>query len=389
MPEKKPVSPFGRPASASRRKPAVHGIRPALFYSVFAGLVATNIATLIAFLLTPDISALINGQNDQVLSAYQDRIAELRVEVDRLHSRHYAQTGDINLQLQEIAQQQDMLSEQQQYVKVLADKAAELGLASATLPPPSPADNPLVDPRVVDRPAAEQAEAAEAKVTEMIEESRLALTNLSQSATSSTGEIVGELNKLGITPVLPDSDEGVGGPFIPAVDGGPDATGMVDDANAVMAALLRFKAARQAIDSAPIRKPLTGNLRMTSSFGNRKDPFTGRMAFHAGLDFGEPRGTIVLSAGTGEVSFVGQRSGYGNTVEIDHGNGIVSRYGHLSAFLVKEGQKVTTGTPIAKVGSTGRSTGPHLHFEVRRNDQAVNPLGFLEAGKVLEKYLAG
>jgi murein DD-endopeptidase MepM/ murein hydrolase activator NlpD len=113
------------------------------------------------------------------------------------------------------------------------------------------------------------------------------------------------------------------------------------------------------------------------------------MAFHAGLDFGEPRGTTVLSAGTGEVSFVGQRSGYGNTVEIDHGNGIVSRYGHLSAFLVKEGQKVTTGTPVAKVGSTGRSTGPHLHFEVRRNDQAVNPLGFLEAGKVLEKYLAG
>jgi murein DD-endopeptidase MepM/ murein hydrolase activator NlpD len=336
--------------------------------------------------MAPDIAALVNGQNEQVLSAYQDRIAELRVEVDRLHSRHYAQTGDINLQLQEIAQQQEVLSEQQQYVKVLADKAAELGLATAALP--APAGDPPVPAANGERPASEQAAAAEANVNEMIEETRVALANLSRSATSSTTEIVAELKKLGITPDLPTADEGVGGPFIPAVAGGPDAGGMVDDANAVMSALLRFKAAREAIDVAPVHKPLSGDLRMTSSFGNRTDPFTGRPAFHAGLDFGEPRGTTVLSAGAGTVTFIGQRSGYGNTVEIDHGNGIVSRYGHLSAFLVKEGQSVTVGMPIARVGSTGRSTGPHLHFEIRRDDRAVNPLGFLEAGKVLGKYLA-
>src|SRR5690606_14421158 len=111
------------------------------------------------------------------------------------------------------------------------------------------------------------------------------------SANASTTAIVSELKKLGITPVLPSDDEGVGGPFIPAVADGPDATGMVDDANAVMAALSRFKAARAAIDDVPVHKPLSGALRLTSGFGNRTDPFTGRLAFHAGLDFGEPRGT--------------------------------------------------------------------------------------------------
>jgi murein DD-endopeptidase MepM/ murein hydrolase activator NlpD len=96
-----------------------------------------------------------------------------------------------------------------------------------------------------------------------------------------------------------------------------------------------------------------------------------------------------LSAGAGTVTFVGPLSGYGNVVEITHANGLVTRYGHLSAFLAKEGQKVSTGTPIARVGSTGRSTGPHLHFEVRRGDTAVDPARYLKAGRALAEILAG
>jgi murein DD-endopeptidase MepM/ murein hydrolase activator NlpD len=88
----------------------------------------------------------------------------------------------------------------------------------------------------------------------------------------------------------------------------------------------------------------------------------------------------VLSAGKGVVSFVGTKSGYGNVVEVTHANGLITRYAHLSGFLSEEGQAVNTGTPIAKVGSTGRSTGPHLHFEVRKADSAVNPKAFIEAG---------
>ena len=116
--------------------------------------------------------------------------------------------------------------------------------------------------------------------------------------------------------------------------------------------------------------------RISSGYGNRTDPFTKRRAFHAGLDMPAPNGTIVLSAGEGKVTFAGTKSGYGTLVEISHGNGLVTRYGHLSATLVKVGQVVQTGTPIAKVGSTGRSTGPHLHFEVRRDDQTVDPKDF-------------
>jgi murein DD-endopeptidase MepM/ murein hydrolase activator NlpD len=129
--------------------------------------------------------------------------------------------------------------------------------------------------------------------------------------------------------------------------------------------------------------------RISSTFGNRKDPFTGRLAFHSGLDFAAPQGTTVVSAGKGIVSFVGQINGYGNVVEVTHPDGLITRYGHLSAFIAKQGDAVDTGTPIARVGSTGRSTGPHLHFEVRRAEDAVDPAQYLNAGKVLQKILAG
>ena len=174
----------------------------------------------------------------------------------------------------------------------------------------------------------------------------------------------------------------MGGPLLPAI-GETDTSPMINDANEVMAALLRYKAARETSDGAPVHMPISGSFRQSSGFGNRSDPFSGSRAFHSGLDFAAPTGTTVLSAGRGVVSFVGTKSGYGKVVEVTHANGLVTRYGHLSGFLSKKGQAVNTGTPIAKVGSTGRSTGPHLHFEVRKADSAVNPKAFLEAGKRL------
>jgi murein DD-endopeptidase MepM/ murein hydrolase activator NlpD len=386
---KAPVRVFGRPTPAPS-SPRAHGIRPALFYGLFAGLLGTNVLTAVGFLMAPDIAGLMNGQSETVYAAYEDRIAQLRIEVDRLHSRQYAQAGDINLQLQELTQQQEVLLEQHTYVKQLAQKAAELGIETADLAPEDDdEDQPVVftsalQPRKGD--AASEIEAAAASMKQMMDDSRLALAAISEEANSATGEILGELKSIGITPAMPDGDDGVGGPFIPATDGG-DQTNIVDDANEVFEALTRFKAARGAIDAAPIHKPLAGAMRMSSTYGNRKDPFTGRRAFHAGMDFPAPQGTTVLSAGKGKVTFVGQKSGYGNVVEVTHGPNLVTRYGHLSAFLVKQGQEVGTGTPIAKVGSTGRSTGPHLHFEVRRKDSAVDPSAYLAAGKRLIRFL--
>ncbi|WP_221419847.1 M23 family metallopeptidase [Novosphingobium chloroacetimidivorans] len=120
---------------------------------------------------------------------------------------------------------------------------------------------------------------------------------------------------------------------------------------------------------------------VSSSFGYRADPFNGGAAFHAGLDFPGPMGSAIYAAARGRVTFVGQKQGYGNCIEITHGNGLVTRYAHLSGFGTRVGQMVEPGTRIGAMGSTGRSTGPHLHFEVRVNDQPVNPRLFLDAAR--------
>jgi len=150
--------------------------------------------------------------------------------------------------------------------------------------------------------------------------------------------------------------------------------------------LARMDALRRGLESIP--QVLPANLQYISSgFGYRANPFGGRGGeFHPGLDFKGPYGAPIYAAARGTVRFVGQRSGYGNCVEIDHGNGLVTRYAHMSAFRTQVGTPVAAGQLIGQIGNTGRSTGPHLHFEVRINDVAVNPRPFLEAAPhVLEE----
>ncbi len=118
---------------------------------------------------------------------------------------------------------------------------------------------------------------------------------------------------------------------------------------------------------------------VSSGYGRRTDPFSGRLTMHKGVDFAAPYGTEVISAAAGVVTMAISKNGYGKLVEINHGNGYVTRYGHNSAVVVKVGERVVKGQVIAKVGSTGRSTGPHVHFEVRRNGQVVNPAEYIYA----------
>ncbi|MHA6690514.1 M23 family metallopeptidase [Devosia sp. A449] len=367
---------FGRSDSGAA-KPSRPGVHPALFYGMFTLLLAGNGLLGTAVLFSPDISKLLSGQNEQVIEAYENRIAQLRVEVDRLHSRSYAQAGDINLQLQELAQQQDVLLEQHQLVRVLVDKAGELGIEAVAAMPMASPDTAALTPG-----GNPDINATAAAVAQMMGETQFAMTSIAETATARTDSIVSELSGLGIRVSLPAQLDGVGGPLLAALDDA-EPSPMIDDANAVMAALMRYKVARDSIDGAPIHMPITGSFRQSSTFGNRTDPFTGGRAFHSGLDFAAPSGTTVFSAGKGVVSFVGTKSGYGKVVEVTHANGLISRYAHLSGYLSAEGQAVNTGTPIAKVGSTGRSTGPHLHFEVRKADNPINPKAFLEAGKRL------
>ena len=117
--------------------------------------------------------------------------------------------------------------------------------------------------------------------------------------------------------------------------------------------------------------------RITSRFGSRIHPVLGYRRFHAGVDFGAAYGSRITSADAGRVIFSGWYGGYGNSVIVDHGGGLTTLYAHASRLLVREGQNVQRGQPIAAIGSTGLSTGPHLHFEVRRNGRPVDPMGFL------------
>ncbi|MFM5917878.1 MAG: peptidoglycan DD-metalloendopeptidase family protein [Novosphingobium sp.] len=154
--------------------------------------------------------------------------------------------------------------------------------------------------------------------------------------------------------------------------------------------MARMDALERSVEALPQAMPANFQY-ISSGFGFRANPFTGGGGeFHPGLDFKGPFGAPIYAAARGTVSFVGQRSGYGNCVEIDHGNGLVTRYAHMSAFRTTLGKQVMPGEQIGQIGSTGRSTGPHLHFEVRINDRPVNPRPFLEAAtNVFQKPGAG
>lgn len=166
------------------------------------------------------------------------------------------------------------------------------------------------------------------------------------------------------------SGGGEGGPYIALND--PRAKAMDQQ---------RLDDLKKVAKNLPLGIPLATSYQLGSEYGARVDPINHKQSFHPGLDLDAPYRTTVYSTGVGAVIFTGNMDGYGKVVEIDHGHGIVTRYAHLHRILVAKGQKVGLHTPIAELGSTGRSTGPHLHYEVRVDGQTVDPAKFMQAGK--------
>ncbi|KGB52560.1 Peptidase M23B [Sphingopyxis sp. LC81] len=202
------------------------------------------------------------------------------------------------------------------------------------------------------------------------------LTAVNERAAKAEGAVA----KLGMNPaaLVRNAAAGRGGPFIPYRGGKGRASSLGKSFAALESALFRMEVLERTLVALPSGKP-ANVLMLSSSYGYRSDPFTGAGAMHSGLDFPGPLGSPILAAAPGRVVYVGQKSGYGNVVEVDHGQGILTRYAHLSGFTSTVGAQVAAGQQIAKMGSTGRSTGSHLHFEVRLNGVAVNPRRFLEA----------
>jgi murein DD-endopeptidase MepM/ murein hydrolase activator NlpD len=178
------------------------------------------------------------------------------------------------------------------------------------------------------------------------------------------------------------TQDAVGGPFIP-VNLDADGSAFERGAVSLQDAILAVENLRRAISSVPLRKPLSGDPDVTSGFGARIDPFFGRAAMHTGVDLREDYGTDVHATATGKVTIAGADGGYGNLVELDHGNGLSTRYAHMSVILVSEGQMVQAGQIVGRIGMTGRTTGPHLHYETRIDGEPVDPIRFLRAGNKL------
>ena len=213
------------------------------------------------------------------------------------------------------------------------------------------------------------------------------LTRVADSRSAKAAEAI---RKLGLNPqamlAASSSQDGRGGPYFSLAT---NRDGSLDPRfRKLGVSLARMEALERSLAGVPQVTPASRDF-ISSRFGYRADPFTGSPAFHSGLDFKGPTGAPIYAAAKGRVSFAGWKAGYGKTIEIDHGNGLMTRYAHMSRHNAVLGQSVAAGDRIGAIGSTGRSTGAHLHFEVRVNQRAVNPKPFLEAASNVQQEAVG
>lgn len=238
-----------------------------------------------------------------------------------------------------------------------------------------------------DQPAGEDVRAVREQVRRLeasLERLKLANAKAVQNTTDATASRISEaeraLSKLGIDTrhifERQQADAGRGGPFlpVPAVTGDNGLSGLIDR-------LDRWSGVKAVMQKMPLGEPLHQEYDINSGFGARNDPLNRRTGMHEGVDLGAPFGSPVYATGEGVVEFAGPWDNYGLSIEINHGNGVITRYAHLSRIKVKEGQRVTRSMVIGMLGNTGRSTGPHLHYEVRLSDTPKDPLKFIAAGE--------
>ena len=395
-------------------------IGPVVFWIVVGTVTLLGMwsaATATYFAFRDDVLTRLIARQAEMQYAYEDRIAELRAKVDRATSRQLLDQEQFDKKLDQILKRQTALEARATALGSMPDITGSIrppargpaatmdAPAAPAAPKPSPISDTVTFTAPPDREARLESRSPVIASAQPNQSAKLAgvdnvLTRLTRSldqvearqiAMLSSAEeglesklrrMRGVITDLGLDmgqleAAAPKS--AMGGPFVPVKLG--------SESGQFERQLYRISITRGQVDKlnrtlslVPYRKPVIGEVEFTSGFGVRSDPFLGRPAMHTGLDFRAASGDPVRVTANGKVVSAGWSGGYGRMIEVDHGNGLATRYGHLSEINVRVGEIVRIGQVVGLVGSTGRSTGPHLHYETRIDGDAVDPQKFLRAG---------
>ena len=408
-----PRKPLPRVSIARNGKAWSFNLRPviaALSLGGFALLLTAYVGATAYLVYRDDLLGAAVSRQVAMQYDYEERIAALRSELDRVSSRHVIQSESVGTQLGVLLERQSEIERRQSTLDGLVGRARAAGVAVAIdatrLPRARPGavagagsdaspDAPLAYAPLSSEAqdviastlirTADEAVKIESSARPILSNVRgaldaahqqqaTALDVLSTATDNEAARLSDALLPIGIEGGEAEA-EPQGGPYIPAtglhfVERAAILDRMLDDIDGL----------RRSAEAMPLVAPVSSG-RISSRFGYRTDPFLHRPGFHAGLDFATGEGTAVRATAPGAVVSAGWKGGYGKVVEIRHAGGVSTRYGHLSAILVAAGETVQAGAVIGRVGSTGRSTGPHLHYETRRAGKAVNPTIYLAAGQ--------
>jgi murein DD-endopeptidase MepM/ murein hydrolase activator NlpD len=391
------------------------------------------------FVFHDDVLAQLMQRQADMQYAYENRIAALRRDVGNAQRHADAAAADFASRLAALSQRQDQVETRTALIAVFADHEKQMqlpqtgetapaaldsaptsALPSAQMPAAPEADDGKPHPvdfdlRLRDHPHPvplpfstgdaspgggdpasspdDQARALAARYIHsdnvdlaLLDDLAAAPARLNQDVRATLATLGLSASRFHIRTAKLTTNEGVGGPFVP-LPVMTDGSRFANEAARLQNTLAAAEDLKSVLPHIPLNAPLPGDLEVTSPFGPRIDPFLGRPALHTGVDLRGAYGDSVRATAPGRVTFAGAMGGYGNLVEVDNGNGLATRYAHLSSIDVAQGEAVATGTIVGHIGDTGRATGPHLHYEVRIDGQPVDPERFLRAGEELQTAL--
>ncbi|ALK08912.1 M23 family metallopeptidase [Blastochloris viridis] len=383
-------------SAAPSRGVIVHRHTLALSVGAFALVLAWAVGLSSYVFFRDEVLSGLARRHHDVASAYEDRIAELKDEVEKARTRRLVEHEQFERRIEGLSVRQAAIEQRQQLISALTKPPTPQTRAEAPRPVQPISDTVRLKPagereaRLESRvtsAAAHPAAPAEhgsahrlASLHQSLDRAELAqaaaLNRIESEAETRSRRMRAVLDDIGLAPSRAATEAPMGGPFVPA------AVGATFEAQAarVAAAVDDMRRLEQTVDAVPLRRPIHPDADVTSGFGTRIDPFLRRPALHGGIDFRAETGAPVRATARGRVKEASWQSGFGNMVEVSHDNGLSTVFAHLSAIDVREGDAVVPGQIVGRLGSTGRSTGPHLHYETRIAGEPVDPQRFLRAG---------